>query len=389
MQTEFTVNQFPTLYGKDKHNKIKEWNIHVENHNTYSIIKYSYGYLNSKKVECTLQINKGKNLGKKNETTHHQQAIADAQSKWKRKKEIDKYSTVLSDIQNTDTGPVLPMLAQEYKKHVKKLSFPCYVQPKLDGYRMIFEPKTNTLTTRTGKPFGILTNTKLHQQLCELQLQFPVDGELYVHDSSFNFENYGILRRQDVSKLTQNELSILNKIEYHIYDIIISDVPFVKRLEELKKLNNNSNDLIKVVETIECNNENDITEKHVHFTSNNYEGSIVRNASGLYKQKFRSYDLLKYKDFDDSEFTIVGFTSETNVSGGTDKPVVWICKTESDKKFNVPSKGTREERTVLFENGDKFIGKRLWVQHFGWTNDGIPRFPKTMREGIASIREIE
>jgi len=57
------------------------------------------------------------------------------------------------------------------------------------------------------------------------------------------------------------------------------------------------------------------------------------------------------------------------------------------KPFNVPSKGTREERTELFKNGRKYIGKMLSVQYFGLTSDGVPRFPKSLREGESSIRE--
>ena len=36
---------FQTLYGIDKTNKIKEWNIRVKNKGDHSIILYSYGFL--------------------------------------------------------------------------------------------------------------------------------------------------------------------------------------------------------------------------------------------------------------------------------------------------------------------------------------------------------
>ena len=37
------------------------------------------------------------------------------------------------------------------------------------------------------------------------------------------------------------------------------------------------------------------------------------------------------------------------------------------------------------ENGKKYIGKMLTVQYFGLTDEGIPRFPKTLRDGASSF----
>ena len=38
-----------------------------------------------------------------------------------------------------------------------------------------------------------------------------------------------------------------------------------------------------------------------------YEGIMVRNQKASYKIDKRSYDLLKYKTFEDDEFEIIGF----------------------------------------------------------------------------------
>lgn len=94
------IKVFPILYGIDKNNKIKQWNIRVENKGAHSLIIYSYGYLHGRKVECTLNISSGKNIGKKNETTHFQQAVSDAQSKWAKKRDIDNYKTDREELNN-------------------------------------------------------------------------------------------------------------------------------------------------------------------------------------------------------------------------------------------------------------------------------------------------
>lgn len=60
-----TTKSFENLYCLDAKNKIKEWQIYVEDMVTHSVMIYSYGYIDGKKVECNQIINKGKNIGKK------------------------------------------------------------------------------------------------------------------------------------------------------------------------------------------------------------------------------------------------------------------------------------------------------------------------------------
>ena len=47
--------------------------------------------------------------------------------------------------------------------------------------------------------------------------------------------------------------------------------------------------------------------------SEGYEGSIIR-LNGLYKHG-RSYDLMKFKDFSDTEATIIGYEIRVKVKG--------------------------------------------------------------------------
>jgi ATP-dependent DNA ligase len=89
-------------------------------------------------------------------------------------------------------------------------------------------------------------------------------------------------------------------------------------------------DKISKVETFICYNKDNIESSHISNINNGYEGSILRNANGIYKPKFRSYDLLKYKNFDDDEFEIAGITSEIDTSGNNENLIVWICKKNVD-----------------------------------------------------------
>jgi ATP-dependent DNA ligase len=417
MKTLENEKTFETLYGYDVKNKIKEWNICVKDHGDHSLMSYSYGYIDGKKVECVQKITKGKNIGKKNETTHYQQAILEAQSKWTRKSD-EGYLTNLQQLKNQKQQlnttqnnqkqntkqienleneiknlnlSIFPMLAQDFFKHRSKLKFPCYIQKKLDGYRLIYDYKSDKLQSRTGKVFGVLQNTELHRSIkmfCEEYIKkyklnnVTLDGELYVHDPEFNFENYGILRK--TKSLTSSEKETLNKIKYHIYDII-NDLTFYQRYNNLQDFfteynSKNNNEKLVLVETISCENFDDIKKNHILFTQQNYEGSILRNKDAFYKCKARSSDLLKYKDFFDAEYEIVDYTFEKNTDkNNNENLIVWICKNEKDDLFNVRPKGNENERIMLYKKAQEFIGQQLWVKYFELTEAGIPRFPTTMR----------
>jgi ATP-dependent DNA ligase len=401
-----TVNMqnhtFQTLYGTDNVDNIRQWTMKVVEYPTYSEMIITHGVLNCKHIETIIKVEKGKNIGKKNETTHYQQALSEATSKWKKKKDIERYTTDLNSLNIIETkdskkakalresnplmesflrtfeafelnspkkkGAPKPMLAHEFKKFQSKLTFPCYIQKKYDGYRMLYDPETDNLYTRTGRKYDILYETELHKQLRQIKL--PLDGELYCH-KDFNFECYGVLRRK---RAKGKDVELLDKIEFHVYDLHDSKDTYKCRLDTLNQLTDKYSK-IKIVETYECNGLEDIDNYHKKFVNDNYEGSIVRNAGSLYEVK-RSFNLLKYKDFDDDEFEITGFTTEKD---NDIELVIWICKTPDNKYFNVRPQGSKEERRELHKNAKKYINKKLWLKFFSYTEGGVPRFPTTNR----------
>lgn len=375
---------FKNLYGVDKKNKIKEWSIKVEHERELdcSVITTCYGYVNGKKVESRVAVRSGKNKGKKNETTHFQQAILDAQSKWNKKKDIEEFQlTIPVNGGVPDKVFMLPMLAQEFVKNKQKVKFPCYLQSKLDGYRMIYDTNTKKCSSRQGKEFTSVSCSNLYKELQEIREDIVLDGELYVHGIAF--EKLGVLRKK---KLTEQDLAAIDTLEYHVYDIIDTKIPFEKRLEKLELFfKSNSFTKIVMVKSYKTLNEQCIYSQHKTFVEQGYEGTIIRNGCGIYKCKYRSYDLLKLKDFMDAEYTIVDFTCE---KGDNTNLVVWICKNNNGDTFNVRPKGTSKERNYLYTNGESFVGKKLWTKYFELTDKGIPRFPTTFRESyIDYIRD--
>lgn len=354
---------FPFLYRKDKNGQIRQWSIKV----IKNTIEINSGIKGGNFVKTIDVIKKGKNIGKANETTPEEQAVLEAQSKWDKK--------VLSGYKETVAAKTIrfgAMLARDYVKRNKKIDLPVIVQPKLDGYRALYNKKTNKIVSRGNKEYSVLYGTPLHKEM--QKFNYNLDGELYTHNGIF--ENYGALRKKSKN-------SKIDDIKYHVYDIL-NDKPNKERMkiliEEFKRVKPKN---ILLVESFIANTKQEIERLHNLFLDGGYEGTMIRNPDGLYVNK-RTSDLLKYKNFDDAEFVIIGFSAEKDIGDGL-TPIKFTCKTKNGVKFNVQVKGTRQERHKMFKQGSKYIGKLLSVRFFGYSQNGTPRFPKSLRNGEASI----
>lgn len=133
---------------------------------------------------------------------------------------------------------------------------------------------------------------------------------------------------------------------------------------------------IHIVETIVVNDEDELMDAFDHFVAEGYEGCMVRNMSGLYVNK-RSYDLQKVKEFDDSEFKIVGV--KVGTKGSMAGKAVFTCQLPNGDTFDCKMKGSMDELKKYADDSSLVIGKILTVQFQGYTKYGIPRFPVGLR----------
>lgn len=360
------------LYGKSKNGKVKTWSVLVEKiTEDYSVMELEHGYIDGKKQVDRKDITSGKNIGKKNETTSYQQAVFEAKSLINKKLD-DNYAHSISEIPKNSDGMFLPMLAHSYDKHSKKIKFPCWVQPKLDGVRMlskIFAKKECgkvVLWSRKGKE--ILTLSKIKEELASvLDDGQSVDGEIYVHGWDF----------QRIVSAVKKERDDTDLLEYHIYDSPDENKSFEERfLNSSLKEKISKTKRIKFVETKIVENLNDMDLEEERCISLGYEGLMARNKLSLYKFKNRSYDLQKVKRFEDEEFKIIGGKEGSGREKGL---VVFRCINEDGLPFDVRPKGTVEKRSEWFKNLNSFIGENLTVKFQGRTSDNIPRFPVGLR----------
>jgi ATP-dependent DNA ligase len=360
--------ELPNLYSKSKTGKHQIWSIFVAYEYGIATIITTHGFLDGKKIISEKVISTGKNIGKANETSVYEQALSEAKSKWNKKKD-QGYIENLSMINVNSKKIILPMLALDYKKRGKDIIFPCFVQPKIDGVRAIFN--NGKLQSRLGKFFPHLEHIT-----DELDTNLLLDGEIYSTTLTFQ-ELTGIIKKQ---KLNKDDLDKLKQTIYLVYDVVLKE-DYSERYKKLQEFFKEKFKFTSLLKTEICQSSDDVNNFHKKYVEKGYEGLILRNFLGNYEIKNRSKNLQKFKNFMDSEFKIIGATEGTGIETGL---VIWICETKSGDTFNVRPQGTHEERKKLYKNHKKYIGKMLTVSYFSYTDDGIPRFPV----GIA-IRDFE
>lgn len=366
------MSQFPTLHGEGVLGKTKVWTISVEDRDGSGVIIITRGYLDGKMQISEKVISQGKNIGKKNETTPVQQAVSEARASWIKMKESGYAEAIKEQIDNTasvrgkgiSADVPLPMLAHEYHKRSKGFPFPCFTQPKLDGTRCVGIPGRG-LFSRLRKAFPHMEH--IIAELNQIPAHLILDGELYTNELTFQ-EIVGLVKKET---LKAGDLEKQRKIKYHVYDLIQGE-SYEQRHRSLQALfASHSFQHLVLVRTFPCCSEAEMKEQHARFVADGYEGIMLRNPAGLYKN-VRSADLLKYKEFFDDEYEVVGFKDGEGAEKGC---VLWMCKTDKGDTFHCRPRGTHEERAELFQKGASYIGKKLTVRFQELTDDGIPRFP--------------
>lgn len=395
------LTKLDTIFGIDKSGRTKMWEASVESTaEGTAIASIVYGLVDGKKQTTTRTYMSGKNIGKANETSPYEQALAETTSKWRNKQEKEGYVLSLSTNENISESPkeqpvsqqkILPMLAHIFdpSKEKSKISFPCYIQPKLDGVRCVCylsADGTQVLAqSRTASYFesvGHITTELLgpFQTYPELGRGVALDGELYTDSMPFE-QLVGLVKKK---KLTPEDTAKLRKISYHVYDIIDNpNTTFRQRYEKLKNITDTINSpFVELVDTQIANTLNDFRMFFSSSIQKGYEGVMLRNIHGKYQCNYRSYDLQKYKEFFEGEYEICGFREAEGRDRGT---VIWLCRLPDDSGsvFSVRPRGTLEMRRLWFLKGDDYIGKQLTVIYQELSEMGVPRFPvgKCLREG--------
>ena len=219
-----------------------------------------------------------------------------------------------------------PMLAYPVSDKPIDYSKPVFIQPKLDGVRCLIQAEKRgdksqlghlkvTAYSRTGKEWKNIDH--ILSQLTPFFDKHPnviLDGELYNHDFKDDFESIISMVRK-TKPTDEDRLISAENVQFHCYDIIDEELMFKQRIEFVHEALMLLGDSIYIVDTMLVTTESQGKVDHARNLDSGYEGSIVR-TNDVYKCG-RSWSLRKFKDFHDTEATIVGFVEGKGKRKGT------------------------------------------------------------------------
>ncbi len=267
---------------------------------------------------------------------------------------------------------IKPMLAHKFDIKRVDYSKPVYIQPKLDGVRCLFTK--DGAFSRTGKQFMNVAHIQL--ELISFFKDNPdvvLDGELYNHDLKHDFEKIiSLVRKQKPT--ADDRLEAKNLMQYHLYDFIDNKkTNYQNRMHQLACADIYSKSIKHVPAYRVYKHEEALNMHHDAYLAKGYEGSILR-LDGPYKHG-RSYDLMKFKDFSDTEATIIGYETGKGKREGTLGK--FIMQDDDGNEFGwPPGKGYNyKDLANILKNIGDYIGKRATFTYFQRTQAGSYRHP--------------
>lgn len=416
----FEVN----LFGKDKGGKYKVWSVEVWNNDI--------GIPGDQMIEAFIKITHGKEGGKlqeKIETISHghqnrtstEQAILEAEARVKKQKDKG-YRENKADLESL---PVLAMLSKDHTKDGKEdtINEGVFISDKLDGVRCLAKcvlsealGKHVMLESRTGQPYSV---PHIQEELLGImEVGDILDGELYLHGPSLQ-EITSAVKREDaddkyekaaaayskhmtVNEYKQDEAwgikcdallekmedaahiaSIRDDLQFHVFDLVVMDVPFSDRLElftdyvNMRCWADQGGYVVPVAYQYVDNLEDMITQLH-YCIARGYEGIMYRTKDGLYESGKRSTGLWKFKLFMDAEFLIL------DVEPAKDDGSVFVLQNDLTARTFTCTLGDMEQRADYLRNKSAFIGEYLKVKFQSrYKKTLLPQFPTgiMIREG--------
>lgn len=381
-----------------QNSKVREWSISINlfdgnnkqvdigdnindieiNDGYYSSYSTCSGYDGMKMtISASTIIRVGKNIGKKNETNVLTQAYKECLSKYASKIKAGYSETISND---SKIGFAFPMAVKSWKDHKSKLEYPLFIQPKLDGVRMIAKYDGNDVKLITRRLHDIIGFNKIKKDLKSMfdksgLKDFYIDGELYSHGTNLQTIS-GIVRNESIDEKVKDSL------QYYIFDCFDINqltIGFETRFDILKKfIETTETKIIILNDTILVESPSKADDYYKKVVADGYEGVIYKSLSRPYEFDFnkekRSAWYLKRKKQDDGEYPIIGFTE----GKGKDLAcIVFELQGPNEKTFNCVPNGTYDYRKELYVQAmvsfdSTFKGKLAKVVFDDLSKDGIP-----------------
>jgi DNA ligase-1 len=283
------------------------------------------------------------------------------------------------------------MLADDSKKHEKKMTGEVYVEPKLDGVRVIticdVDKDEVKMFSRNGKE--LLNFPKIVEQfdsmLDQMSESMVFDGEIMSDDFQTLMRE---IHRKGGAKTNDAVLNLFDCMPLEYFKEGSYPYALNTRKELLQSFTYGPN--ISIVEYVAMDLDDDDGQKQ--FADYNrlcidkgFEGIMVKPITGIYECK-RSSLWLKVKPFIEVSLKVVDTEEGTGRNAGKLGALV-VEGTDMDKfiKTNVGSGLTDTDRETFWEAKAKLIGQIVEVradaitQNQDTDNEWSLRFPRFLR----------
>jgi DNA ligase 1 len=252
---------------------------------------------------------------------------------------------------------------------------------KLDGVRCLIRKEGNKVTAYSRQGNEFTTLQKVIDDVSMMTNDFVLDGEICLMDENDNEDFQGIMKqikRKDHT-IKNPKYIIFDYLTLQEFDTKESDTKLSDRLIRLPL---HQYDTLSILEQINIDNEQQLSEMIADADANGYEGVMLRKNVG-YEGK-RSKNLLKCKKFFDAEYEVldIEFDSHRVIREGKEVVIpmlanVWI--EHKGYRVAVGSGWNQEQRIRYQANPEQLLGKTITVQYFEETKNqegGISlRFP--------------
>ena len=267
-----------------------------------------------------------------------------------------------------------PMIAYPVSDKPIDYTKPVFIQPKLDGVRCLiqYDKKQGvTAWSRTGKQWkNIIHITKSLEKWFQSNQTTVLDGELYNHDLRDDFEQIiSIVRRQNPDDIDMLESQ--DMVQFHCYDIIHPDNSTFEERDRFIRCCVPETNYVKHVPTNLVFRADDSKVYHRRNLDNGYEGSILR-TNDVYKCG-RSWNLRKFKDFQDDEALILDWVEGLGKRAGTIGK--FMVQDVDGNVFGMPVMDKFKYLQDNFEEMKTWVGKFATFTYFERTKAGSYRHP--------------
>lgn len=288
-----------------------------------------------------------------------------------------------------------PMLATTVEDF-NSLTYPLMASAKLDGYRAVCYD--NKALSRSLKP---IRNNYVRSQLeANMDTLNSFDGELCLANLTENFSTVS-------SAISASDG--YPDFRYVVFDYV-GDGSYQERF--LSRVKDALPAFVIVVPMQIANNFDELMAAHSKWTGEGFEGTMVRRFDGkdVYKAgrstPSQQY-LLKIKDFDDDEATIINFeermsnqneattnelgrtqrsSHQENLVGRGDLGALVVKCDKYPEPFRIGTGFDDATRKLIYDNRDEWLGKLIKFKHQTSGELNAPRFPVYL--GLRSLDDI-